>query len=155
MKALVVYDTQFGNTEKVAKLIGKSISNDTQVLHIEECTTDDFKGIDLLVVGAPTQAFSPKKEMKKWLAKLPEKSLKGMKVAAFDTRAAEEEIKKNLLLKPLVGMLGYAAEPIAKMLVEKGGEQVGNVGKFEVVDIEGPMKEGEMERAKKWARGLV
>jgi hypothetical protein len=55
----------------------------------------------------------------------------------------------------MVSVFGYAAKPIADRLVRKGGELVGEPMGFIVLDAEGPLKEGELERAASWAEGLV
>ena len=51
--------------------------------------------------------------------------------------------------------LRYAAKPISAMLEEKGGELVIPPEGFLVKDTEGPMKEGELERASDWAKQIM
>ena len=62
MKALVVYDSTHGNTEKVTRAIGDAISDtvgdtvdDAQVRQASDVNPADLQGYDLLVVGSPTQ----------------------------------------------------------------------------------------------------
>jgi hypothetical protein len=55
----------------------------------------------------------------------------------------------------MVKIFGYAAKPIAEKLVKRGGVLVGEPIGFEVVESEGPLYEGELERAETWARGLL
>ena len=58
-------------------------------------------------------------------------------------------------LTAFVKLFGYAAEPIAKALVKAGGQQVAAPEGFFVTDSEGPLKDGELERAEAWARGIA
>jgi hypothetical protein len=84
---------------------------------------------------------------------LPSGSLRGVKVAAFDTRVAVAE--GPAILKFFVKLFGYAAEPMAKQLVKKGGTQAMEPAGFIVEGTEGPMCEGELERAAAWAARIV
>jgi flavodoxin I len=58
------------------------------------------------------------------------------------------------LLTVFVNLFGYAAQPIARGLQKKGGKLVGTPEGFFVKDKEGPLEEGELERAAGWALGL-
>ena len=120
MKALVIYDSVFGNTEKIAKAIGEGIS--AQVVQVSAVKPDDLAGVELLLVGSPTRGFRPTDGMKKFLKDLPSGSLKGVNVGGFDTRMDVDEVD-NKVLTFMEKIFGYAAEPIAKVLVQKGGRQ--------------------------------
>ena len=74
-----------------------------------------------------------------------------MNVAAFDTRITPEDIRKNKFLALTVKLFGYAAEKIAKQLMLLGGKEVVSSQGFLVTGIEGPLVEGELERAVDWA----
>jgi flavodoxin I len=149
MKAIVVYDSVFGNTEKVAHAISKSI--DAKAVSVSRMTPELLSGIELLIVGSPTRAFRPTKNISRFLNRLPD--LKKMKVAAFDTRASLKDANSKFLTF-MVGIFGYAAETMAKKLKSKNGRLVACEGFF-VKDSKGPMKDGEIKRAEKWARRLV
>ncbi len=75
-------------------------------------------------------------------------------MAGFDTRVDVKTVN-SWVLNLLVSFLGYAAEPIQAGLKRKGGSEAGKPGAFIVLDKEGPLKEGELERAADWARGLI
>lgn len=75
--------------------------------------------------------------------------LKDVDVAAFDTRFAAENHRIGLRI--LMYVIRYAAERIAKTLVNKGGKLVVKPKGFIVENKEGPLKQGERERAKAWA----
>jgi flavodoxin len=91
MKALVVYDSVYGNTEKIARAIGDALKPqaDVRTLRIGEAKPEHMAGLGLLVVGSPTQGSMTSPAMKAWLKALASSSLRGVKVAAFDTRMAE------------------------------------------------------------------
>ena len=59
MKILVVYDSYFGNTEKVAQANGEALGDDVAVKRPSEVKTDELSDLGLLVVGSPTRAFRP------------------------------------------------------------------------------------------------
>lgn len=149
IKALVIYDSTFGNTEKVAKAIGSSIS--APVKPIKDVKPNEFNGFDLLFVGSPTQGGRPTQAVQDFLNKIPDGALKNTTVAAFDTRFAKDE--HGFGLKVLMAIIDFAAPKIAVSLEEKGGQVAGKEG-FIVADKEGPLAPGELERAKTWAKAL-
>jgi flavodoxin I len=153
MNALVVYDSVFGNTEKVAREIGRALeaSGSVQTLRVTEANTDRLGGLDLLVVGSPTRGFRPTEGIISFLKAMPEGRLHGLKVAAFDTRIAPEDIKSPIL-RFLVKVGGYAAPSIAKRLEQADGRLVVPPEGFAVTGTEGPMKQGELERAAEWGK---
>ena len=155
MKTLVVYDSFFGNTEKVAQAIGKAIgsSKTVTVVKVHDATNDMLSDLDFLIVGSPTRGFNPSPAIKSFIKKLPADQLSGIKVAAFDTRIPMEENVPGFL-RFMVKLFGYADKPILDALVKKGGKAAGSSEGFFVLDSEGPLKEGELERAAKWAKQL-
>jgi flavodoxin len=154
MKTLVLFESFFGNTEKIARAIGAALSlADSDVVRMTDLKPGQLDGVDQLIVGTPTRAFQPSPDTKAFLKSLPAKSLAGKKVAAFDTRAVMTD-KTPGILKFMAGLFGYAAEPVHKGLVKKGGVQAQAPAGFFVIDSEGPLKDGELERAAEWARGI-
>ncbi len=145
MKALIVYDSVYGNTEKIARALGNAVAGDVKVLHVGEVNPSELKTIDLFIVGSPTQGGRATQAVQNFLNKVPEPSLKGVNVAAFDTRMTTK----------LVGIFGYAAGKIASSLKGKGGTLVAPPEGFFVKGGKGPLKEGELERAAAWAKGIL
>lgn len=156
MKALVLYDSVYGNTEKIALAIAAGLNGKAEAAaaKIGAVKAEQIAQADLLVVGSPTQAFKPLKSVSAFLYALPNGSLKGKQAAAFDTRADIKEVN-NKLLTFLVGRFGYAAEPIDKALQKKDAVQVVKPEGFFIIDKEGPLREGELERAAAWGAHLV
>jgi flavodoxin len=154
MKSLVVYDSFFGNTEQIAQAVSAALAGPGEVAarRVNEVALEHLTGVTLLIIGSPTRAFRPSPAISKFLKKLP--SLAGVNVAAFDTRAALEDVNSRIL-PPLVKMFGYAAKPIADKLVKKGGRLAAAPEGFLVGGTEGPLKDGECERAAAWAQRLA
>ena len=146
MKVLIVYDSVYGNTEKIARGIAEAItpSAEIKVLRAGEANPSELESLDLLMVGSPTHAGRPTPAVQDFLNKVTPQSLKGSKVAAFDTRVTSKFAK----------IFGNAAGRIAGHLKKKGGVLVASPENFFVTGREGPLKEGELERAAAWAKGL-
>jgi flavodoxin len=154
VKAVVLYDSVFGNTEKIAKAIGEALGSAEEVTFLRP-GSGQLAGLTLLVVGSPTRGFKPTEELVNELKSMQPNALKGTRSAAFDTRFTEAKIKASAFFLPwLVKRYGYAADTIGKLLKEKGAELVAPAQGFFVDDTEGPLLEGELERAGEWARGL-
>lgn len=156
MKALVIYDSVFGNTEKVAQAMTVALESRGEVVALrpKEVKLDQLIGIDLLIVGSPTRGFRPTEDLAGLLNQIPTQGLKGVKVAVFDTRFKEDEIESKLT-RFVVKTGGYAAPRMAKQLQKCGGELVVPPEGFIVKDTEGPLKEGELERAAEWVQKLA
>jgi flavodoxin len=156
MKMLVVFDSVFGNTEKIAREIGAALSavGAVEVLRVGEVSLEQLKGLDYLIVGSPTRAFKATAPVRKLLQSIPPHWLDGVKVAAFDTRADVQEVNSSVLTF-MVKLFGYAAGPIAAGLVKKGGLAAGAPAGFYITATEGPLREGELERAAAWASGIL
>ncbi len=157
MRVLVVYETFYGNTEQVANAVGAAIKDaltsgdDVLVRKVADTNPGDVEGLGLLVVGAPTRAFGPTPGVKQWLKTLPAGAVRGVKVAAFDTRILPGDVN-SAVFRAMARLFGWAAEKIARQLVARGGIQAAPPAGFGVVASEGPLKAGELDRAKNWAR---
>ncbi len=145
MKTLVVYDSVYGHTKTIAQAVGDAIPGEVEVLHAGSANASELGVYDLLIVGAPTHGARPSPDAKVFLDQIQAFALKGMRVASFDTRMTNR----------LITLFGVAAPKIAKALKNKGGTLVGSAEGFYVTGGEGPLKEGEVERAAAWAKGLV
>jgi flavodoxin len=127
---------------------------EAKALRVRDVKPEDLTGLDALLVGSPTRAFSPTPVTKDFLKGLAPNSLNGVKVAAFDTRIAVEETGPAFL-KFLVKIFGYAAKPIANKLTQKGGTLALEPEGFFVQDTEGPLRDDELARAADWAKQIV
>lgn len=155
MRNLIIYDSVFGNTEKVAQAIGEALSSQGQIetLPVSRVTVDKLRGLDVLIVGSPTRSFRPTPAIAQLLKSLPKNHLAGISVAAFDTRIWLETID-SAALRFLVDKGGYAANTMAKALIKQGGHLRVPPEGFLVTGEQGPLKAGELERAADWARRI-
>ena len=156
MKVLVVYDSVFGNTEQVAQAMGNALAaqQEVEMCRVSGVKPEHMMGLDLLIVGSPTRAFSPTPATKKLVGSIAKYGLAGVKVATFDTRIAVGETTPRIL-RALVKVFGYAAKPIANRLQKKGGELAVPPEGFYEEGTEGPLTEGELERATDWAKQII
>ena len=165
MKAVVVYESLWGNTEAVARAIAEGIGPDARVVNTDVPAGEVVADADLVVAGAPvigfslasdssrrtiasTEAGAPRPpdlahpSLRSWLEGLPPGN-RG--AAAFETR--------------IWWSLRGATGDIESGLRKAGYRLVAKAAKFVVTDKYGPLREGELDRARAWgaelARSLV
>lgn len=155
MKTLIVYDSVFGNTEQIALAMGETLKSqeDVKTLRVGDVKPEHLVELKLLIVGSPTRAFRPTPAITRFLKNIPKQSLQGVKAAAFDTRIPLDNVPG--FLRVLISIFGYAADPIARRLKKKGAELAVPPEGFFVQDSEGPLKDGEHERAAEWVRSII
>ena len=160
MKAIVVYESLWGNTAAVARAIAEGIGPETITLSTAEATADLVAGADLIVAGSPVLAFKLPTEqirdslrtqpidapapadlshpsMRSWLAGL---RMGNARSAAFETRVR--------------GPFGHATPEITKALATAGYLSTTKPLSIIVMGKYGPLKEGELERARQWGAEL-
>ena len=109
MNILIIFDSFFGNTEKIAGVIGESLSSEhsVAVTRIDDAKTEDVKTTDLLVIGSPTRAFRPSPKIAGFIRSLTPELLKEKTCAVYDTRIALEDTQSRFL-GFMVKLFGYA-----------------------------------------------
>ena len=152
MNTLILYDSYFGNTQRIAEVIGSSLAmaDRVRLKQVKDGRLADLKGTDLLIIGAPTRGFRPSPATLEFLNKLPDGALENIMVAAFDTRIALQHIKSGIL-RFIVKTGGFAAGVIESRMKKKGGWVIIPAEGFCVTDTEGPLLDGELDRAADWA----
>ncbi len=164
LKALVVYESMFGNTEKVARAVADGLGGhlDVDVVEVGKAPSPLWEPVDLVVVGGPTHAFSMTRQntredakrqgaasgdagfgIREWIDKLQE-GPHAEKVATFDTRVTKVR-----------HLPGSAAKSAAKGLRRHGYSTVAKPESFFVDDVSGPLVDGELERARAWGEQLA
>ncbi|MCS7483697.1 flavodoxin family protein [Umezawaea endophytica] len=163
-RVLVVYESMFGNTEKIANAIAEGLAGAgaVDVVEVGSAPTVLPEDVDLLVVGAPTHAFglsrpSTRKSaadqavgdlvstgigVREWLDELRSAGSTAL-VAAFDTRVK------------IAMMPGSAARRALGRLRGRGFPMLVRAESFHVVGTPGPLKPGEADRAKAWGAKLA
>jgi flavodoxin len=166
MSALVVYESIYGNTRAIARAIVEGLG-DAEAVAVHEAANQGGSA-DLLVVGGPTHVHglttarsrqmaveavredgdahiepgaTEEPGLRAWLRDLPHRD--GARAASFDTR-----------LDKSPWLTGIASRGIAKRLRARGYEVIGTES-FLVEDSEGPLEDGELDRARAWARNWV
>ncbi|MBB1511276.1 flavodoxin family protein [Tessaracoccus sp. MC1627] len=160
MKAVVVYESLWGNTAAVARAVAEGIGEGAVALPTKDAGADELTGADLIVAGGPVFAFHLSSErsrhdiaehpepgapdpdltgpsIREWLDALPAGSAA---FASFDT-----EVR---------GPFGKGAPTIAKELEAKGYRRVAKPEGFIVQGKYGPLKDGELDRARRWGASL-
>ncbi|MBD8013051.1 flavodoxin family protein [Microbacterium sp. Re1] len=163
MRALVVYETMFGNTRKIAEAIADGMRDSAHVdlVEVTDAPDDISDAVDLLVVGGPTHAFSMSRYstrqeaahrggrvadlprgIRDWLSDLPSGESKPIFVA-FDTRV-------DMPLMP-----GAASRSATRAARRKGFTHTAAPESFLVEGYEGPLVDGELDRARQWGHSLT
>lgn len=161
-RAWVVYESMFGNTREVAEAVAQEVREWAHVeLHEVSAAPPLPPGLDLLVVGGPTHAFGLSRPatrvdaarkadrpvesadlgLREWLDGLNLTSTPTF--ATFDTRVDHPRLP------------GSAAKKAAKKLRKQGGIQTTGPESFWVHGTEGPLLDGERDRARGWGRTLA
>jgi hypothetical protein len=165
MKSLVIYESWFGNTQRVAEKIAAALApeGEVEILSVDD-PVPSLVGVDLIVLGAPTHvhglsstrsrkgaidqrgdAGEPGIGARGWVEQLPPPPGDGTRMAAvFDTRAHKPEL-----------LVGSAAHGIARRFRRRGYRLAVGPESFFVDGTEGPLAEGELERAWEWGRALA
>ncbi len=146
MNTVVVYDSQYGNTERIAQALAETLRafGQARAVRVDPVHPVSFQGIDLLIVGCPTQGFRPTPAMQSLLEKVSPALLSGLAVVCFDTRFRGRLWQRS------------AAVVMARQLRSLGVEPLVPPESFFVkaVKKEGPLLAGEVERAATWALTL-
>jgi len=140
MRSLVVYDSNFGNTYKIAETIAGVLN--AELKKVTEIQAEQLFGLNILIVGSPTNAWTMTRATKSFIEGLDPRKLIGLTIAAFDTDMGK-------------WYAGNAAKKIQKRLRALGFEPIIQPEQFIVLGREGPLKEGEIERAKDWAMKIT
>ncbi len=169
MKAVVVFESMYGNTHAVADEIATGLSalGEVVVGSTDQIPPSTFDG-DLLVVGGPTHVHGMSSKssrhaaaeaadadpeldldesasapgLRSWLKQLPPGN--DTAAAAYDTRIDQPTL-----------ITGSAAKGIGKRLRHHGFSLVGDPMSFLVADSSGPLVPGELERARAWGEQLA
>jgi Flavodoxin len=162
-RALVVYESMFGNTEAIARAIAGGLSAGSEVRVTDVVgAPPNLAEFDLLVVGAPTHAFGLSRPqtrsdagkrgaradaaqgrgVREWLAAIDSDSVAATTAATFDTRVRRPRLP------------GSAARA-ARRRLHRLGFCVLPARSFWVTGTPGPLADGELERARRWGEQLV
>jgi flavodoxin len=148
MRTLIVYDSQYGNTAVIARAVGAAIPGEVTLQRAGEGPRPVLSDLDLIIVGSPTQGGRPTLAVASFLTSIA--PVDHIAAAAFDTRVAPKGP-----LRLLLGLVGYAAPRIGRQLRARGAQVVLEPEGFIVEGKEGPLRDGEEQRAAAWAKELL
>ena len=151
MKGIVVYDTSYGNTKKIAETIAETLKEsgiEVDLSYVKDAKK--LKGYDFLVLGSPTKMGTMSLALRFFLGKVKSEEWVNKPFAAFDTENPE-----NIEQARLQNKEWSAAEKIAEKLEEKKMNRALPVLKALVIGQKGPLVEGEGDRAKDYAKDLA
>lgn len=141
MKVCIVYGSRSGNTRQLALTMADALRSDAEVELQDVEGARLSEGIDLLIIGGPTEGHGLTPPVKAFLDRAG--SLAGLPAAAFDTRLAWP-----------IWLSGSAARDIAARLEQAGAKLVTRPESF-IVSMEPKLREGELERAGRWATSVA
>ena len=161
MKAVVVYESLWGNTAAIARAIAEGIGPEAQALTTSEATGAAIADADLIVAGAPLIAFRlPTEQMRENLRANPGKaptppdvshpSMRAWLAALPAGRGRSAAFETRFPLSP-----GGATGAIARGLERAGYRSVAKEHRFIVKGMYGPLRDGEMEKARLWGAELA
>ena len=166
-RALVVYESLFGDARTIAHAVAEGLSSalPADVVAAADAPAEIGPDVGLLVVGGPNHAFGMPRPstrasaVKQHGADIPDTGtglhewLEAVRVAAdrvpaaaFDTRGADH---------PMLSKMDHASRVEEKLLGKVRAEIVAPAEHFFVADVEGPLVEGEEDRAREWGRTLA
>ena len=153
MKGIVIYDTSYGNTKKIAETIAETLKESgikADTFYVKDVQKLSAKDYDFLVLGSPTKFGTMSFTIKFFLGKVKSDEWVNKPFAAFDTENPENVEQSRIQNKEW-----SAAEKIAEKLREKKMNQLLPVLKSLVLGQKGPLVDGEVDRAKDYARQLA
>ena len=161
MKAVVVYESLWGNTAAIARAIAEGIGPAAQVLATDEATADVIADADLIVAGAPVLGFSlPSDTIRNSIATgekgaptrpdLSHPSMRSWLVSLPPGHGGSAVFETRFRWSP-----GGATGAIGAGLKRAGYRPVTKAQKFLVTGKYGPLADGELERARHWGESLA
>jgi flavodoxin len=148
MNALVLYYSQFGNTRQIAETIAGVLNRagGARTLSTDQLTASDLQDVDLVVMGTPTYKMNLPEAVRPVFEGLPARILRGVPIAAFDT-----SYEMSAFLARFT-----AARRLDRKLRGLGGKRLVPPETFHVEHHhEGPLLDGEIDRAKHWAESIL
>lgn len=152
MKGIVIYDTSYGNTKKVAETITETLKEsgiEADLFYVKNVKKLSAKDYNFLIIGSPTKFGTMSLTIRLFLGKVNNEWM-NRPFATFDTENPENIERSRIEKKEW-----SAAEKIAEKLREKNMKQLLPVLKSLVIGQKGPLMKGEIEKAKDYAKKLA
>jgi len=146
-KVIIVYETRYGNTKKVAEKISEGLRTRTSIQvdakNLKDIDEKDVPKYDVILVGSPNHMGGPTRGIKKFIDKLSKLNLKGKQFAAFDTCSPKD--------------LEKAVKKMEKSLAEKipGIKIIPPSLSVIVLGMKGPISEEELTKSVEYGKKLA
>ncbi len=154
MNALIVYDSKFGNTERLARAIAERLGS-ARLMRVEEAGAIERAECDLLIVAGPTHRHGTSSIIKEWLGRIPRKAFKGVPAATFDTRYRMSRFLTGSAAVRIAGRLKRTGirlvVPPESFFMQRDVPPKGEKRRHELEHLE----PGEVERASAWAASVL
>ena len=153
MKGIVVYDTSYGNTKTIAETIAETLKEsgiEVDLFDVKDVKKLSAKDYNFLVLGSPTRFGTMSFAIRSFLGKVKSEEWMNKPFAAFDTENPE-----NIESARIENKEWSAGEKISEKLRDKKMNKLLPVLKAVVLGQKGPLKEGEIDRTKYYARELA
>lgn len=153
---LIIYETVFGNTGRVADMLKSRLSEKGETVEsigIAQVSENNFPKADLIIIGSPTRAFRPTPNMQSFLRAF-KPLFKDKNVACFDTRMDVKEVN-NKFLTFMAKHFGFANDYFVKQLKKAKAKLVCEPYGFFVKASEGPLVDSTEALVQEFADKLV
>ncbi|MBS7633915.1 flavodoxin family protein [Candidatus Bathyarchaeota archaeon] len=147
VKVIIVYESKYGNTKRVAETIMESLNEaggiEASIRELKEVNPNDVQNYDAILIGSPNHMGGPTRGIKKFIDKLGKLQLEGKVFAVFDT------------------YMGKDFEKAVKKMEEKISEKAPRLKKIadglsiKVQGIKGPIAEGELQKCKEFGKNIA
>ncbi|RRD47246.1 flavodoxin domain-containing protein [Tessaracoccus sp. OH4464_COT-324] len=157
MKALIVVESCFGNTEQVARAIEAGLRlRGADVSLVQAAEAGNVTEVDLLLIGSPTHSMGLPKQATRAQASRQGGNPQNMGVAEWLGTFEPEQGQRVALFATVVGGIfsGSASKTIEKRLRRSPAVVIARED-FRVLGMPGPLADGELERAQRWGESLL
>ncbi len=144
MNVWILYESRLGNTAQLATQIAQAMVRSERVRLLQASQAGIPTGVDLLLIGVPSHRHSRPDAVFDWLRRLPESALNGVRFSVFDVRfSLSRWFQVSIAWK------------VGRAVQRRGGQFASPPESFYLSGHEGPLAEGELQRAISWAFHMV
>ncbi|MEM0015203.1 MAG: flavodoxin domain-containing protein [Zestosphaera sp.] len=147
MRVIVVFETKYGNTRRVAEEIceGMKEVNGVEVVlkELKDVDVREVSNYDMILIGSPNHMGGPTRGIKAFIDELGRLRLEGVMYATFDTYMGRD--------------LGKAVMKIVERVSKRapGLKQVVAGLSVRVQGLKGPIAEGELPKCREFGRNIA
>lgn len=141
-RAIIVYESKYGNTKLVAERIAEGINQisgmEAVLTEVSEVDLNQIAGLDIILVGSPNHIERATRSIRKFIDKLGKLNLENKQGAVFDTYLAKDFEKAVKKMEKQIGEKVSGLKLIAPGL------------SIRVNGMKGPIADGELPKCKEF-----